>query len=153
MKRITVLALTALATVTLAATAVAETGAQVVAAAASPTIKITKTALGKIIVTGSGFTAYEFTADRRNKDVCATRSGCTGTWPPLTVKGKPTAGRGVNSRLLGTIKLAHGVTQVTYAGHPLYRYDLDSPGSTDYVGAKQYGGSWYALTSTGKTIK
>ena len=91
--------------------------------------------------------------DGHNKDVCQTRSGCTGTWPPLTTTTKPTAGPGVNADLLGTIKLAKGATQVTYAGHPLYRYALDSRGSTGYVGAKEYGGSWYALTSTAKAVK
>jgi predicted lipoprotein with Yx(FWY)xxD motif len=35
--------------------------------------------------------------------------------PPLI------AGRGLKSSLLGTIRRANGVRQVTYAGHPLYR--------------------------------
>jgi len=151
MGRITIFASTAFAAVVLAGTAVA--GTPVARVAASPTIKVASTKLGKILETGSGFTVYEFTADGHNKDVCQTRSGCTGAWPPLTTTSKPTAGAGVSAHLLGTIKLAHGGTQVTYAGHPLYRYALDSRGSTDYVGAREFGGSWYALTSAAKAIK
>jgi hypothetical protein len=41
--------------------------------------------------------------------------------PPLMARGKPIAGRGLKSSLLGTIRRANGVRQVTYAGHPLYR--------------------------------
>src|ERR1700679_613550 len=129
MKRFTTFAAIGLAAVVLASAAVARTSTPVAGVAASPTIKLASTQLGKIIETGSGFTVYEFTADGHNKDVCQTRQGCTGTWPPLTTTTKPTAGPGVNAHLLGTITLAHGATQVTYAGHPLYRYALDSRGS------------------------
>jgi predicted lipoprotein with Yx(FWY)xxD motif len=153
MRRIMIFASTAFAAVVVAATAVAHTSTPVARAAAAPTIKVATTKLGMILETGSGFTVYEFTADGRNEDVCQARSGCTGAWPPLTSTTKPTAGAGVNAHLLGTIKLAHGGTQVTYAGHPLYRYALDSRGATDYVGAKEFGGSWYAMTSAAKAVK
>jgi predicted lipoprotein with Yx(FWY)xxD motif len=149
-ERITIFASPAFAAVLFAGAAVAHTSTPVARAATSPTIKVASTKLGKIIETGSGITVYQFTADRRNKDVCQTRSGCTSTWPPMTSTTKPTAGPGVNAHLLGTIKLAHAGTQSSYAGHPLYRYDRDSRGSTDYVGAKEFGGSWYALTPAGK---
>lgn len=59
-------------------------------------------------------------------------------WFPLRTTGRTIAGRGVNSRLLSTIGLAHGVRQVTYADHALYTYtgggkrperQVDSPAS------------------------
>jgi predicted lipoprotein with Yx(FWY)xxD motif len=153
MRRITIFVSTALAAVLLAGAAVARTSTPVARAATAPTIKVAGTKLGKIIETGSGFTVYEFTADGHNNDVCQTRQGCTGTWPPLTSTTAPTAGPGVNAHLLGTITLAHGVTQITYAGHPLYRYAPDARGSTGYVGAKEFGGSWYALTATAQAVK
>ena len=124
------------------------------ALAASPTVKLaSRGSLGKIIVNGRGFTAYAFTADSRNKDVCVKRAGCTGIWPPLTTKGKPVAGPGLKRRLLGTIKLNGGRRQVTYAGHPLYRYAFDTPGATDYVGISEFGGKWLALTASGHLVK
>lgn len=47
-------------------------------------------------------------------------------WPPVITRGKPIAGRGLKSSLLGTIRRANGARQVTFAGHPLYRYVLDT---------------------------
>jgi hypothetical protein len=42
----------------------------------------------------------------------------------------------------------------SYAGHPLYTYSGDSgPGETSYVGAKQFGGTWYAINASGNTVR
>ena len=117
-------------------------------------VGLARSSLGKIIVNGSGRTLYLFTKDARNKDKCVAISGCTGVWPPLTTHGKPVAGPGVSSRLLGTITIAGGAKQVTYAGHPLYTYSADfGPHQTDYVGVSQFGGKWYALNGAGHTVK
>jgi len=74
-------------------------------------------------------------------------------WPAL-ISSKPTAGPGVKSSLLGTVKLTNGQRQVTYAGHPLYGYVADdAPGDTDYIGVSQFGGAWDALTASGGIVK
>ncbi len=126
------------------------------AAAARPKpakIQLRSTSLGKVLTNGSGFTLYVFTHDKRNRDTCAAISGCTAVWPAVTTHGKPTAGRGVKASLLGTITLAHGVKQVTYAGHPLYTYSGDSgPAQTDYVGTPEFGGTWDAVSAKGKLV-
>ena len=63
------------------------------------------------------------------------------------------AGAGVRSRLFGTIRIAGGARQVTYAGRPLYTYSADTgPGQTAYVGASSFGGTWRAVTVSGSTI-
>ena len=128
-----------------------------VAGAAKPkpvTIELRSTSLGKALTTGSGFTVYVFTRDRRNRDSCVKVSGCTGTWPVIRTSARPRAGKGVRASLLGTITLAHGVKQVTYAGHPLYGYVGDTgPGQTDYVGTPEFGGTWYAISAAGKVIR
>ncbi len=125
------------------------------AAGASGTrVLLRHTSLGMILTTGRGFTLYAFGADRRNHDRCVSIQGCASVWPLLKTSGTPTAGRGVKRSLLGTIKLAHGARQVTYAGHPLYTYSSDSgPGSTDYVGVNQFGGVWRALNAAGRLIR
>ncbi|MDQ2894270.1 MAG: hypothetical protein M3Y09_01270 [Actinomycetota bacterium] len=128
--------------------------AVVAQAAVSPNVKLASTSIGKILVNGKGFTVYAFSKDRRNTDVCKTKSGCTMTWPPLTTSAGVTVGSGLNARLLGTIKLSTGVKQVTYSGHPLYRYSFDSSrAATDYVGARQFGGQWDALNAAGRPVK
>jgi predicted lipoprotein with Yx(FWY)xxD motif len=119
-----------------------------------PTVKLGNSSLGKILEANSGRTLYMFTKDGRNKDRCVTTNGCKGTWPLLTTNSKPVAGPGVKSSLLGTIKLAHGAKQVTYAGHPLYTYSGDfMTGQTYYVGQQQFGGTWYAVNAAGGTVK
>lgn len=118
----------------------------------SPTIDLSKTAIGKILTT-RGFTLYMFTRDSRNHDTCMSIKGCSGVWPSLTTSGKPHAGPGVKRSLLGTITVPGGKHQVTYAGHPLYRYKFDTKGSTSYVGAHEFGGNWYALNAAGKAVK
>jgi predicted lipoprotein with Yx(FWY)xxD motif len=120
----------------------------------STEIQIRSTALGKALVNGSGFTVYVFSRDGRDRDMCVRISGCAGIWPAVRTAGAPSAGPGVKRSLLGTIKLAHGVKQVTYAGHPLYTYSGDSSrAATSYVGASQFGGSWSAITAAGKLLK
>lgn len=123
-------------------------------AARAAKVTLRHTSLGNILATSSGFTLYEFTRDHRNADSCVRVSECSGSWPALLTTGKPTAGPGVKASLLSSIKLSGGKSQVTYAGHPLYRYSGDSaPGETSYVGESQFGGRWYALTSSGGAVK
>ena len=117
-------------------------------------IQLRHTEVGKVLVDSSGFTVFRFSKDPRNSDTCVKISGCTNLWPPLMSSGRPIAGPGVRAALLSTIKLPGGGRQVTYAGHPLYRYSAATEkGETGYVGAQQFGGSWYALNSAGGSVK
>jgi predicted lipoprotein with Yx(FWY)xxD motif len=117
------------------------------------TVKLVDTSRGKLLANSRSFTLYLFTADHRNSDRCVSVSGCATTWPPLTMSGRPTAGTGVNKALLGTIKLPNGQHQVTYAGHPLYRYAADAtPASTSYIGATSFGGTWLAVNAAGTAV-
>jgi predicted lipoprotein with Yx(FWY)xxD motif len=145
------LALTALAAAVALAAVLMH--AQSAGASTRPTVKLAQSSLGKILVTGRGRTLYVFTRDSRNTDRCMKISGCTSVWPLLTSAQKPTGGPGVKASLLGSIALPHRtVRQVTYAGHPLYTYSGDSgPAQTDYVGFPMFGGTWPALTASGKT--
>ena len=150
MKRLTI-ALTAAAVIAPVGIAQAATSAH---AARGATLRLRHTSLGNILVNGRGFTVFVFTRDARNRDRCATISGCSGIWPMVTSRGTPTGGPGVKRSLVGTIKLAGGGRQVTYAGHPLYTYISDSgPGDTSYVGQSQFGGRWFALNGAGQVVK
>jgi predicted lipoprotein with Yx(FWY)xxD motif len=114
------------------------------------TVQLRHTGLGSILVSSSGRTLYEFTRDHANKNSCAAISGCSAAWPSLKASGRPTAGPGIKASLLSTT----GGNQVTYAGHPLYTYSGDSgPGQISYVGAKAFGGTWYAINVSGGTVK
>jgi predicted lipoprotein with Yx(FWY)xxD motif len=145
------------ATMAVAAVAVvillSASGTAAAGSSVSATISLRATKLGKILVASNGHTLYAFSRDGRNHDRCAMVKGCTGVWPIVAAHGEPKAGRGVNTSLLRTIR-AGRVSQVSYAGHPLYTYIADSgPGDTAYVGVSQFGGSWPAVAATGRVIK
>lgn len=151
MKRLTIGLVVAAASILTAGISTAAVDAH---AARGTRLQVRQTALGDILVDGSGLTVYAFTRDSRRHDRCVTIAGCTGIWPPLTTGGAPQAGHGAKRSLLGTITLAGGTRQVTYAGHPLYTYIGNSgPGDTSYVGVSQFGGRWLALTAAGHLIK
>lgn len=143
-------------------TLAAGAGALSISASASPNahtaravkLELRRTSLGKILVNSSGFTVYRFTKDTGHSNTCIKVSGCSGTWPALTTSGKPIAGSGVRSSLLSTIRLPNGSKQVTYAGHPLYRYaEASERAETVYVSAEQFGGKWYAVSASGSFVK
>jgi predicted lipoprotein with Yx(FWY)xxD motif len=114
------------------------------------TVQLRHTSLGNILVSSSGRTLYEFTKDHGHKSSCAAIQGCSAVWPSLKASGRPSAGSGVKASLLSTTS----GNQVTYAGHPLYTYSRDSgPGKTSYVGAKEFGGTWYAINASGGAVK
>jgi predicted lipoprotein with Yx(FWY)xxD motif len=123
-------------------------------AARAAKVTLRHTRLGNILAASSGFTLYEFTRDHGARNSCVSIRECPGTWPAYTTSGRPTAGPGVRSSLLSSIRIAGGKTQVTYAGHPLYLYSGDSgPGETSYVGESAFGGRWYALSASGGTVR
>lgn len=125
------------------------TGQSAVSAA---TVSAGNSALGHIVVDGKGRTLYLFEKDRRGRSACS--GTCATYWPPLLAQGKPKAGRGTKASLLGTIRRADGKRQVTYAGHPLYRYLPDTkPGQTLGQDSHLFGAGWYVLSPAGKKIE
>ena len=125
-------------------------------ALSSPTTSSTKLALsrshlGSILVDNQGRTLYLFEKDRRGKSSCD--GACATYWPPLLTHGKPAARGGVKQSLLGITRRAGGVTQVTYAGHPLYRFTGDAkPGQTSGQNSHEFGADWYVVSPAGKKI-
>lgn len=122
-------------------------------ATASPAkVKLVKTNLGKVLATGSGRTLYLFEKDKGRKSTCF--GACAANWPPLTTTGSPKAGPGVSASKLGTTRRGHGVKQVTYNGHPVYRFVGDQrPRQTNGEGLKAFGAAWYALSAAGKKVE
>ena len=139
--------------VSVSAVASAQGGAATARAARATEVVLHHTSLGTILTTSSGFTLYEFTRDRAGEDSCVKIHGCARVWPALETSGRPTAGAGVKASLLSSIRISGGAEQVTYDGHALYTYSADSRGSTAYVGVSAFGGSWYALSASGHTVK
>lgn len=138
----------------LSAAASAQGGVPAAHPSRAASVDLRHTSVGTILTSASGAVLYEFTRDRASQDSCVKISGCSSAWPALETSGTPTAGAGVRSSLLSTIRLPDGAKQVTYAGHPLYLFSDDStPGSTSYVGVVEFGGAWDALSASGGAVR
>jgi predicted lipoprotein with Yx(FWY)xxD motif len=117
------------------------------AALHAPTVHVTTTRLGKVLVNSQGRTLYLFTKDSGTKSACS--GACATAWPPLRSSAKPTAGSGAKASLVRTT--AH--SQVTYNNHPLYTFIKDTkPGSTNGEGLNAFGGRWFAVSPSGKQV-
>jgi predicted lipoprotein with Yx(FWY)xxD motif len=122
------------------------------AAASAARVGVAKTQLGRIIVDSKGRTLYLFEKDKNRRSACSGQ--CAKFWPPLLTHGKPVARAGAKQVLLGTTRRANGSRQVTYAGHPLYRFVQDrKPGQTKGGGLQDFGAGWDVLSAAGKKIE
>jgi predicted lipoprotein with Yx(FWY)xxD motif len=112
------------------------------------TVGAANTSLGKVLVSSQGRTLYLFKKDKGTKSACS--GACASAWPPLRTNGKPTVGSGLKASMVGTAARSDGARQVTYNGHPLYRFTGDQKaGQTNGQGLKAFGASWFALSSAG----
>jgi len=115
-------------------------------------VTLGKTTLGKVLVDARGRTLYLFEKDKRGRSTCY--GACATYWPPLVSSAKPRAARGVRASLLGVTKRTDGKRQVTYAGHPLYTFSLDTrAGQTSGQGLTDFGGSWNAVAASGREVE
>ena len=100
------------------------------------------------LVDAQGRTLYLFKADKTSKSTCS--GACAQGWPPTTTSGTPKAGHGVKASLLKTSKRPGGGTQVTYGGHPLYRFIGDAKaGQTNGEGVVAFGAEWDMVSAAG----
>jgi predicted lipoprotein with Yx(FWY)xxD motif len=140
--------LIAAAVAALAGLALAATGQ---AAGGAATLKTRHGGKGTFLVDGKGRTLYLFQKDTTPKSRCA--GACATDWPPLLTTGRPKASGLARTSLVGTTKRADGTTQVTYHGHPVYRYIGDQkPGDTNGQGVSAFGARWYAVNPGGRRL-
>ena len=114
-------------------------------------INLARSPIGRILVDSKGITLYDFVKDKGGVSACY--GACAALWPPVLTKGKPIAGPGLRTSLLGTTKRSDGKLEVTYGGHPLYYFVTDrKPGQTTGQGVNQFGAPWWVIAATGKEI-
>ena len=115
-------------------------------------VALGKTALGKVLVDARGRTLYLFEKDKRGVSACF--GACATYWPPLLSPAKARPGSGVRASLLGVTRRADGKRQVTYAGHPLYTFAVDTKaGQTAGEGLKDFGASWDVVSASGRAVE
>lgn len=108
------------------------------------TAKVSK--VGTVVTDSKGYVLYRFDAD----SIKPTKVNCYGTcalvWPAATAKGSVTV-KGIDKKLVSTVKRHDGKTQLTLAGWPLYRYSKEhQPKEARGQGVD---GTWWAVTPTG----
>jgi predicted lipoprotein with Yx(FWY)xxD motif len=142
-----------------AATAPASTPMQTATATAQPaaaggpaSLKVGQSRLGEILVDARGHSLYYFTQDKPRRALCTSEYlNCTTTWAPLMTTGRPHGDAGIKTRLLGSLhRTKPAGSQVTYDGHPLYRFIEDKqPADLKGQGLYSY---WYVLSPSGRPI-
>jgi predicted lipoprotein with Yx(FWY)xxD motif len=116
------------------------------------TVRVSQSKLGRILVNGRGRSLYLFDKDKRGKSSCY--GACATYWPPLIVSGKPRAGTGAKTSLLGRTKRRDGRWQVTYNRHPLYTYVGDTKnGQTNGEGLDDFGAEWDLVSPSGAKVE
>jgi predicted lipoprotein with Yx(FWY)xxD motif len=105
-------------------------------------------AFGPVLFDANGQVVYVFENDRTNRSNC-TSDECVEAWPPVLTRRQPSAGAGVDARLLGTIRRSDGALQVTYNGRPLYFYEHEGPGEIKCHNVDLHGGLWWVVTPQG----
>ena len=112
--------------------------------------------LGTVLVNQKGQTLYMLTTEKGGKITCTASSGCLHAWPEIDLPSgakAATAGSGVKSSLLGTVKGGAGKTEVTYNGWPLYTFIGDSSaGQAKGQALTNFGGTWYVLNTAGDPV-
>ena len=73
---------------------------------------------------------------------------CMQSWPPVTIEAQqPSGAPGLQGAMIATVTRPDGSRQVTFDGHPLYRYAADDgAGSANGDGVKDKFGTWHLAT-------
>src|SRR3954452_4778232 len=117
----------------------------------SPTLKLRKTSFGTILVDSHGRSLYAFGHDLKNKSRC--KGACASNWPPASSPAHPTVASAIDKSKLMVITRAGGSHQLSYNGHPLYRFIADSkPGDVNGENIVAFGGKWDVLNKSGKIV-
>ncbi len=115
------------------------------------TIKTVTGRDGTYLTDTSGRALYMWVGDDPGKSNCS--ADCAGAWPPVVTGTAPRASGGAQSANLGTTTRSDGRKQVTYKGHPLYYFVVDSgPGTTKGQGSQSFGARWWLVAPSGAAI-
>jgi len=113
---------------------------------------VATTSLGKVLVDGKGLTVYLLTADTPGHSSCDAQ--CLQFWPLVSAPAAAAVATvpGVSAALSVT-KATSGTSMLTAGGWPLYTFVKDqAPGDVNGQGKKSFGGTWYAVSPSGKPV-
>lgn len=116
----------------------------------NPLVVATAGASSAYVADRSGAALYMLEGD---KDGSGCTGECTRTWPPVRVQGAtPSDSPGLQAAMVGVVQRADGGTQVSYNGHPLYRYGGDAGAGTAGHGVSDKWGHWSLVGPDGAPL-
>jgi predicted lipoprotein with Yx(FWY)xxD motif len=127
-----------------------EMKAEASAMAGGARIKVVDSKYGRVVADRKGEALYLFEKESSKRSKCY--GECASAWPPVLTKGLPRAAGGAKQSLVGTTRRRNGKLQATYAGHPLYYYVADSPGTILCQDVEEFGGLWLVLRPSGRPV-
>jgi predicted lipoprotein with Yx(FWY)xxD motif len=114
-------------------------------------VKVRGSEYGKVLVDARGRTLYLLDSEADGRSECY--GDCARAWPPLLTKGSPKARGEAKQGLLGRTTRRGGGRQVTYRGHPLYRYAPEGPRQILCQDVFEFGGTWLVVKPSGKPVR
>jgi predicted lipoprotein with Yx(FWY)xxD motif len=109
-------------------------------------LAVASTSLGRTLVDGQGMTLYVLSADGMNKSTCS--ASCLQFWP-----ASAPGGTSAIKAKTGQTTTPDGTPIATVAGHPVYTFSKDQqPGDVNGEGLQEFGGTWYAVSPSGKPL-
>lgn len=148
----TIAATAGIAAVALVGVAVAKSFSLAVAKNSKVTNQSGTTKTENIAVNARGFAVYTLSGDSKSHAKCTKANGCFSFWPPVTVASsrKLSKAPGIKGKL--AVWHRNGLSQLTLAGHPLYRYAADSRRhNATGEGVRSFGGTWHVVKAAGST--
>jgi predicted lipoprotein with Yx(FWY)xxD motif len=109
--------------------------------------------IGPVVVDEFGRTLYRYSKDKPNTLQTNCYDKCEEVWAPYLTEGPPKTEGGLQESLRGTMRRFGGLTQVMYAGWPMYTYVNDPPNALGGFGLESFGGNWYPLSPSGKVVR
>lgn len=114
-------------------------------------IGTTNSPVGTYLTAADGQALYLWEGDSGGKSNCS--GDCASQWPPLITKTTAIPSGHVIAANLGTITRPDGSKQVTYMGHPLYYFAVDSgTGATTGEGVDSFGARWWLVAPSGAPL-
>ena len=114
-------------------------------------VKVRGSEYGRVIVDARGRTLYLLDSETDGRSECY--GDCARAWPPLLTRGAPKARGDAGQGLLGRATRRGGGLQVTYRGHPLYRYAPEGPREILCQDVFEFGGTWLVVKPSGKPVR
>jgi predicted lipoprotein with Yx(FWY)xxD motif len=116
-----------------------------------PTLGVSETDFGDVLVGDNGMTVYMFMPDQQENGTPTCYDDCEQAWPVVEATDSPIAGGGVDESLIGSVERDDGTQQLTYNDLPLYYFSGDKKvGQANGQGIEEV---WWVMDAEGQPVE